>query len=1827
MNYYEYQFTRSVTETQVSKTDPSQILAGGAMRINGGALFNLDSQIIAGANLESQLTTLNNQASVGEQITTDIGLQSFWMSHEPRGANNDYTSIEYTSSYSPSPVVKTISLDTVRIEGNTSPIGSNTQITTLFINDINQNANGANAASINLQAGSNATEIGNLDYKQQLPNNSLFNVNPSPVSRYLVETSSQFTNYKQWLSSDYLLSKLATDPTVTQKRMGDGFYEQKLVREQVAQLTGQRFLTGYSNDEVEYRALMDNGLTFAQSHQLIPGIALSAAQMAQLTSDIVWLIAENVTLADGSVQSVLVPHVYAKLNVTDIDGNGTLLAGNSLSLNLTGDLNNSGTLAGRQVTAINAETINNLGGRITGNQAAVTAKTDLNNIGGQISANSQLAIDAGHDINLASTTRSSNNAQGSNTVLDRIAGLYVNGANGILSAKAGNDIHLMAAQINNGGSNGQSQLLAGRDLILGTVSTSNQNRVANNNGFWSESSQQENTSSIVTDGNLNLLATRDLTLQGATINNTQGDLLLNAGRALQLGVAEKSLQYAQSQAGNGVSVSSRVDAVNHLSTQLNSAGNISLQSGDNLNLISAQLNAGQDLAMIAGHNLNVSAAKDTQDYASSSRIKRRTDILQSQDERVISNNLNANGNISLIAQGGDLSLKTVNATADQGALSLAAQNNIEIGGTDESHSSYEEHYQKKSGFLSSKVTHSIAQSQSELAIGSNLSGNRVDISAGKDLGVIGSNLVADQAVNLIAGNDINLLAANNHSDQTTIVNSKKSGFLGGTGGAGFTIGSQTSKTTTHTVEDQTVASTIGSLQGDVTIQAGHHYQQTGSDVLATQGNVDILAQQVDITAADNRSQTTVDQKSQQTGLSISLSNPVVHAVETGINMAKAAKNTSNTRMQALAAANTGLAAYNAYNAVNEVANTPDGSSVGGYGVNFSLGYSENQSHSEQQQNTAQGSQLVAGQNLSIFATGNNTADSGDLNVIGSNLSAGQNLTLGAVNNILLQAAENQTSQQSRNSSLSASVGMTIAAGQQTGVSFNAGVNGSKGKANGEDISYSNTHVSAGNQVNLNSGQDTTLKGAVVSGQQIVANVGTSGQGNLNIESLQDQSRYSSDQKSGGVSVSVCLPPICAGAPVGGTVNFSKSNINSNYLSVTEQSGLKAGDGGFQIQVNGNTDLIGGLIASNNTAVDLGLNHLITETLTSRDLQNQAKYKANSLSISAGIGLNNGGPTGMLESSPSGMAGYGSDSDKANSTTFSAVSVGDLQITNDVAQQAKTDQSAEQTVAGLNRDTANTENAIKPIFDQQKVENEINAQVQITQLFGQQASKAVGDYAKEQLDMAKSLRIQAEDEYYPDKKAELLRDAAQMESDWGDQGTLRLAAHALIGGLTGNIEGAAGALVGAISAPEVAKLLQQAGIKGAIADTLTALASTAVGASVGNVSGASAAFNEVINNYLNHDETIKRIDLKKNKANGKCDDACEHELQALDELDKTRDIEIKGLFNLCQQSGTAANCEALAMHYAETNGYGFISEKFESNNRSGTPFSFNGKLQNQGQDDEYYEAPKIRQKDGSYKPDPGGLSYGPFQLSANTGGFEEFLKYLKKIELDDSAKQFYNELQAVGGLDGAKKGTKAFVNKFFELTKNDPQFVEYQFESINQIAIKKSIEPYLAELGYGFDDFNGMEKEAMFSLAVQNGGAGAKKIVDYIFSSEFLKKEIEYKEAVKDGVSLVSELYSLKDRKINLLEAEKNYSVDNREQISNINQLIASKNSEVDANRNLQKIIHDAINKVDGSNIFDSSEEFINKLYDRRILLRPSEIGRYTSERNLILKMIKERKMP
>jgi filamentous hemagglutinin len=106
---------------------------------------------------------------------------------------------------------------------------------------------------------------------------------------YLIETNPELTNLKQFLGSDYMLGKLGYTPDNTQKRLGDGLYEQRLIREAVVARTGQRFLAGLSSDEAMFRHLMDNAIASKQALSLSVGVSLTAEQVAALTHDIVWM--------------------------------------------------------------------------------------------------------------------------------------------------------------------------------------------------------------------------------------------------------------------------------------------------------------------------------------------------------------------------------------------------------------------------------------------------------------------------------------------------------------------------------------------------------------------------------------------------------------------------------------------------------------------------------------------------------------------------------------------------------------------------------------------------------------------------------------------------------------------------------------------------------------------------------------------------------------------------------------------------------------------------------------------------------------------------------------------------------------------------------------------------------------------------------------------------------------------------------------------------------------------------------------------------------------------------------------------------------------------------------------------------------------------------------------------------------------------------------------------------------------------------------------------------------------------------------------------------
>lgn len=384
------------------------------------------------------------------------------------------------------------------------------------------------------------------------------------------------------------------------------------------------------------------------------------------------------------------------------------------------------------------------------------------------------------------------------------------------------------------------------------------------------------------------------------------------------------------------------------------------------------------------------------------------------------------------------------------------------------------------------------------------------------------------------------------------------------------------------------ASTVGAISGNVTITAGNQYKQVGSDVVAAQGDVSIKAKSVDIQEARETNKQSVEQKFEQSGVTLAVTSTVLRTLENAQSQIKATTQTSDSRMKALgtasAAANVKMAAdalkagqgdengmvktgkSNADGTPETVqANAAD--KVGGISVSVSYGTSSSQSNSSAQSDTARSSTVTAGSAVNIQATGG--GKDSNLTVQGSDVS-GKVVNLEADNQINLLAAQNTASQTSSSSNASASVGVAAQLGNAgAGLGYTGSASKGSGSGNGADVSYTNTHVAGADSVSIQSGADTTLKGATVEGKQVTATVG----GNLNIESLQDKSTYSEKSSQVGGSVMV-------GAGVSGNVNLGKSNIDSNYASVSEQSGIKAGDSGFAVNVQGNTDLKGGATAFN-----------------------------------------------------------------------------------------------------------------------------------------------------------------------------------------------------------------------------------------------------------------------------------------------------------------------------------------------------------------------------------------------------------------------------------------------------------------------------------------------------------------------------------------------------------------------------------------------------------------------------------------------------------------------
>lgn len=241
-------YTEIVKTTVVTETDPASILARDNISLSGH-VTNDKSVIVAGGTLGGQTGDIHNIDVKGETIVHRQGT-STWHSTKRSGTGPRKDTWSHTPLNYDLPATR-FDLNLWQAKANTVPVDA---------------ADPARSQNIK-------------------PDSQLFQPVTAPGHPYLIATDLAYTNYHSFLSSDYLLSRLSLDPAAFQKRLGDGYYEQRLINEQLLQKTGRNNLGDTANDEAQFRALMDAGVTYAKQFQLTPGIALSAAQMAALTSE------------------------------------------------------------------------------------------------------------------------------------------------------------------------------------------------------------------------------------------------------------------------------------------------------------------------------------------------------------------------------------------------------------------------------------------------------------------------------------------------------------------------------------------------------------------------------------------------------------------------------------------------------------------------------------------------------------------------------------------------------------------------------------------------------------------------------------------------------------------------------------------------------------------------------------------------------------------------------------------------------------------------------------------------------------------------------------------------------------------------------------------------------------------------------------------------------------------------------------------------------------------------------------------------------------------------------------------------------------------------------------------------------------------------------------------------------------------------------------------------------------------------------------------------------------------------------------------------------
>lgn len=762
----DYVATERFESSVLEDSAASRIHSGGNLDIQGGVIANRYSSLSATGNIGIQGTSLENTGAATGIIER---VRRFNTGRVTDGTDERFRD-NYINPYNAQPMPKevpsalyswalTSDVETRTPTGIGSPAiiqaGGNVSIqaTQPITNDsvlANQAPQGGTAQNLDSQVGLTSQPLvvqlnAQLapDANQQAVNpvtlpgfglpqgqNGLFHVNQGAGHRYLVETRAEFANLKSFLSSDYMLNRLGFDADQAQKRLGDGLYEQRLIREAVVARTGKRFIDGLASDEAQFKYLMDNAIASKEALNLAPGVALSAEQVAALTHDIVWMQEQDV-----NGEKVLVPVLYLAQAKDRLAPSGALIQGQDVALISGSTLSNSGTLRASNQLQASALNIDNRGLMQAGDRLSLLATDSIRNAhGGIINGKDVSAIALTGDIinerTISQDARSGKNFSQLTSVVDKAAGIE---ASNSLNLSAGRDIQNIGGSLKAGGN---ATLSAGNDLVIASAAEENGSMRQDKRHFWSNTSTTQHGSDVQIGGNLQASAGQDLAVIASTVK-AGGDVSLEAERDITIAAAadESSSEYRYKRSGK--KINKEDSTIRQQAAVIEAGGDLDIEAGGNLLLSASKLKAGDEAYLYAGEQLALTAGQDSDYHLYDMKKKgafgaKKTQRDEVTDVRNVGTSIITGGDLTLASEGDQLYQRAHlesggNLTLESGgAITFEAVKDMHQESHEKSNNSFLWNSMEGKGKTDETVLQSQLVAQGEIAIKA-ADGLRIDI--------------------------------------------------------------------------------------------------------------------------------------------------------------------------------------------------------------------------------------------------------------------------------------------------------------------------------------------------------------------------------------------------------------------------------------------------------------------------------------------------------------------------------------------------------------------------------------------------------------------------------------------------------------------------------------------------------------------------------------------------------------------------------------------------------------------------------------------------------------------------------------------------------------------------------------------------------------------------------------------------------------------------------------------------------------------------------------------------------------------------------------------